>query len=41
MNNIKNVAIYCRVSTEEQATEGYCLWQTKNVGYGTPFMHGP
>lgn len=25
MNEIKRVAIYCRVSTEEQATEGYSI----------------
>lgn len=25
MNGVKRVAIYCRVSTEEQATEGYSI----------------
>jgi site-specific DNA recombinase len=25
MNDIKQVAIYCRVSTEEQASEGYSI----------------
>jgi DNA invertase Pin-like site-specific DNA recombinase len=25
LNEIKSVAIYCRVSTEEQATEGYSI----------------